>query len=180
MDRKPRLASDAALFDAVADFLRLGWSPEQVSGRRKRMEAGVQQPSGLSLSHEAIYTAIYALPRGELRRELISCLRHEKPARGRKPKASERRGKLCGMTNIHEWPTEIEARLVPGQWKGDLILGAGGASAIGTLVERTTRFCRAGADAHTQGRCGGLSFCRCAECHSILVAKDADIRLGKV
>ena len=96
--------------------------------------------SGLSVSHEAIYTAIYALPRGELRRELISCLRQDKPMRGRKPKGSERRGKLVNMTNIKERPEEIEGRLVPGHWEGDLILGAGGASAIGTLVERSTRF----------------------------------------
>ncbi len=118
----------------------MGWSPEQISGRRKRMEAGVEQISGLSVSHEAIYTAIYALPRGELRRELIACLRQAKPMRGRKPKGSERRGKLCNMTNIKLRPEEVEGRLIPGHWEGDLILGAGGASAIGTLVERTSRF----------------------------------------
>jgi len=138
--RRARLAQDGALFDQVAALLRLGWSPEQISGRRKRMEAGVEQPSGLSVSHEAIYTAIYALPRGELRRELIACLRQDKPVRGRKPKGSERRGKLCNMTNIAERPEEVEGRLVPGHWEGDIILGAGGTSAIGTLVERTTRF----------------------------------------
>ena len=104
----------------------------------------MEQPSGLRVSHEAIYTALYALPRGELRRELLSYLRQAKPMRGRKPKGSERRGKLCGMTNIKERPEEIEGRLVPGplmpgHWEGDLILGAGGASAVGTLVERTTR-----------------------------------------
>ncbi len=96
--------------------------------------------SGLRVSHEAIYAAVYALPRGELRRELVACLRHDKPMRGRKPKGSERRGKLCNMTNIGERPEEVAGRLVPGHWEGDLILGAGGASAIGTLVERTTRF----------------------------------------
>ena len=138
--RRPRLLSDGALFGAVARLLRLKWSPEQISGRRRRIEGGMQTHSGLSVSHEAIYTAIYALPRGELRRELISCLRQDKPMRGRKPKGSERRGKLCNMTNIKERPEEIEGRLVPGHWEGDLILGAGGASAIGTLVERTTRF----------------------------------------
>ena len=78
--------------------------------------------------------------RGELRRALIGCLRHAKPARGRKPKGGELRGKLVGMTNIKDRPEEIEGRLVPGHWEGDLILGARGASAIGTLVERTTRF----------------------------------------
>jgi len=76
----------------------------------------MERPSGLRVSHEAIYAAIYALPRGELRRELIGCLRHAKPARGRKPKGSELRGKLCGMTNIKERPEEIEGRLVPGHW----------------------------------------------------------------
>lgn len=138
--RRAGLAHDGALFGRVAALVRLGWSPEQIAGRRKRMEAGMEKPSGLSVSHEAIYTAIYALPRGELRRELIGCLRQAKPMRGRKPSGSERRGKLCNMTNIKSRPEEIEGRLVPGHWEGDIILGAGGASAIGTLVERTTRF----------------------------------------
>ena len=138
--RRPLLAPGGALFARVAELLCLGWSPEQISGRRKRMEAGMEQSSGVSVSHEAIYTAIYALPRGELRRELIASLRQGKPLRGRKPKGSERRGKLCNMTNIKLRPEEIEGRLIPGHWEGDLILGAGGASAIGTLVERTTRF----------------------------------------
>jgi IS30 family transposase len=129
------LAQHGAPFGRVAELVRLGWSPEQISGRRKRMEAGLEQPSGLSVSPEAIYTAIYALPRGELRRELIACLRQDKPMRGRKPNCSERRGKLCNMTNIKERPEEIEGRLVPGHWEGDIILGSGGASAIGTLVE---------------------------------------------
>ena len=138
--RRPRLAPGGALFGQVAELVGRGWSPEQISGRRTRMEAKVEQSSGLSVSHEAIYTAIYALPRGELRRELIGCLRQGKSQRGRKPQGSERRGKLCNMTNIKERPEEVEGRLVPGHWEGDLILGAGSASAIGTLVERTTRF----------------------------------------
>ncbi len=138
--RKSRMAPDGALFAEVSRLVGLGWSPEQISGRRKREEAGMQRPSGLHMSHEAIYAAIYALPRGELRRELVGCLRHAKPARGRKPKGSELRGKLCGMTNIKDRPEEVEGRLVPGHWEGDLILGAQGASAIGTLIERTTRF----------------------------------------
>jgi IS30 family transposase len=138
--RKRRMANDGALFGEISRLLRRQWSPEQISGRRKRIEGGMEERSGLSVSHETIYAAIYALPRGELRRELIACLRHDKPMRGRKPKGSERRGKLCGMTNIKERPEEIEGRLVPGHWEGDLILGARGASAIGTLVERTTRF----------------------------------------
>jgi IS30 family transposase len=138
--RKPRLAHGGAVFPQVAGLLRQGWSPEQIAGRRKRMEAGLERPSGLLVSHEAIYRAIYALPRGELRCEMIGCLRQGKPARGRKPKGSKRRGKRANMTNIRERPEEVEGRLIPGHWEGDLILGAGGASAIGMLVERTSRF----------------------------------------
>jgi IS30 family transposase len=138
--RKPRMAPDGPLFAELSRLVRLGWSPEQISGRRKREAVGMEQESGLAVSHEAIYAAIYALPRGELRRELIGFLRHAKPTRGRKPKGSELRGKLIGMTNIKDRPEEVEGRLVPGHWEGDLILGAKGASAIGTLVERTTRF----------------------------------------
>lgn len=138
--RKARLVPGCALWEEVVRLIFSGWSPEQISGRRQRMEEGVEQRSGVSVSHEAIYRAIYALPRGELRKELIGCLRQGKPQRGRRPKSSERRGRLCNITNIRERPEEVEGRLVPGHWEGDLILGANGASAIGTLVERTTRF----------------------------------------
>ena len=141
--RKLRLAPDGPLFAGIARLLRLGWSPEQISGRRKRMENGMEQPSGLRVSHEAIYTALYALPRGELRRELLSFLRQAKPMRGRRPKGSERRGKLVGMTNIRERPEEVEGRLVPGHWEGDLILGTGG-----------QRRGHAGGTHHPSGRAG--------------------------
>ena len=102
----------------------------------------MEQQSGLRVSHEAIYTAIYALPRGELRRELIACLRQDKPNRGRKPKGSERRGKLYGMTNMMDRPEEIEGRLVPGHWEGGFIVGAGGASAIGHVGGTQDQLCR--------------------------------------
>ena len=72
--RKARLVPVGLLFAEIARLLRLGWSAEQISGRRKRIENGTEQPSGLRVSHEAIYTALYALPRGELRRELLSYL----------------------------------------------------------------------------------------------------------
>ena len=138
--RKLKIAPGGPLMEDVTRLLLSGWSPEQISGRRKRMVEGLEQASGLTVSHEAIYLAIYAMPRGELRRELIACLRQGKPHRGRRSRAEERRGKLVGMANIRERPEEVEGRLVPGHWEGDLILGAGGASAVGTLVERTTRF----------------------------------------
>jgi IS30 family transposase len=137
--RRARLASDSPLFAEVAKLLRLQWSPEQIAGRRKRLEEGTEVSSGLRVSHEAIYQAIYAVPRGELRRELLACLRQGKPQRGRRSRDGERRGRICDMTSIRERPAEVEGRLVPGHWEGDLNKGAGNRSSVGTLVERTSR-----------------------------------------
>src|SRR3954454_7923609 len=137
--RKARLAPDGPLFAEVTRLLRLQWSPEQIAGRRKRLEDGADMSSGLRVSHEAIYQAIYAVPRGELRRELLACLRQGKPQRGRRPKDGERRGRICDMTSIRERPAAVDGRLVPGHWEGDLIKGAGNRSSVGTLVERTSR-----------------------------------------
>jgi IS30 family transposase len=135
--RRAKLAPDSPLFAEVAKLLRLQWSPEQIAGRRKRLEDGTEVSSGLRVSHEAIYQAIYAVPRGELRRELLAC--QGKPHRGRRSKDGERRGRICDMTSIRERPAEVEERLVPGHWEGDLIKGAGNRSSVGTLVERTSR-----------------------------------------
>ena len=137
--RRAMLAPDSPLFAEVAKLLRLQWSPEQIAGRRKRLEDGTEVSSGLRVSHEAIYQAIYAVPRGELRRELLACLRQGKPHRGRRSKDGERRGRICDMTSIRERPAEVEERLVPGHWEGDLIKGAGNRSSVGTLVERASR-----------------------------------------
>src|SRR4051794_7934601 len=135
--RRTKLAPDSPLFDEVANLLRLQWSPEQIAGRRKRLEEGTELSSGLRVSHEAIYQAIYAVPRGELRRELLACLRQGKPQRGRRSKDGERRGRICDI--IPERPAAVEGRLVPGHWEGDLIKGASNRSSVGTLVERTSR-----------------------------------------
>src|SRR5688500_6686711 len=137
--RRAKLAPDSPLFAEVAKLLRLQWSPEQIAGRRKRLEDGTEVSSGLRVSHEAIYQAVYAVPRGELRRELLACLRQGKPQRGRRSKDGERRGRICDMTSIRERPAAVEGRLVPGHWEGDLIKGAGNRSSVGTLVERTSR-----------------------------------------
>ena len=133
--RRAKLAPDSPLFAEVAKLLRLQWSPEQIAGRRKRLEDGTEVSSGLRVSHEAIYQAVYAVPRGEL----LACLRQGKPQRGRRSKDGERRGRICDMTSIRERPAEVEGRLVPGHWEGDLIKGAGNRSSVGTLVERTSR-----------------------------------------
>ena len=93
----------------------------------------------MHVSHESIYTYIYVLPRGELRKELISYLRQGKRGRQRRKRDTDERGKIPNMVSIHERPKEVADRTVPGHWESDLIIGKANASAIGTLVERTTR-----------------------------------------
>lgn len=90
-------------------------------------------------SHESIYTAIYAYPRGELRRQLIALLRQGKSTRRPRSADSDRRGQIPDMVSIHVRPPEVNDRVMPGHWEGDLIKGAGNKSAVGVLVERSTR-----------------------------------------
>jgi transposase, IS30 family len=97
----------------------------------------------MRISHEAIYQYIYVLPRGNLRKELLSCLRQERKYRRRKrtntAKEDDMRGRIADMLSIEERPKEVADRTIPGHWEGDLILGKYKRSALGTLVERTTR-----------------------------------------
>lgn len=136
---KSRLAQDEPLRNVVLTNLRAEWSPREISERLKR-----EYPldTGMRISHEAIYRYIYVLPRGELKRTLIDALRQEHAYR-RKQKTgavAEKRGKIADMLSIEERPTEVADRSVPGHWEGDLILGKYKRSALGTLVERTTRY----------------------------------------
>lgn len=80
------------------------------------------------------------MPRGQLRTELIACLRQARKSRRPRARGEDRRGIIPNMTSIHERPPEIDERVIPGHWEGDLIKGARNASAVGTLVERTTLF----------------------------------------
>ena len=111
--------------------------PEQVSGTLNTLYP--MDPS-LQVSHETIYTAIYAMPRGELRTEVVGWLRQGHAKRRPRARGEDRRGQIPDMVSIHDRPPEIDERLVPGHWEGDLIKGAYNRSAIGTLVERTTLF----------------------------------------
>lgn len=134
--KTPKLAANPPLQERVAAELSKLWSPQQIA-QRLRAEFG-DDPT-MTVSHETIYKSLYVQGRGELRRELTRCLRSGRAAR--KPQGRlERRGSLPDMVMISERPAEIEDRAVPGHWEGDLILGKNGRSAIGTLVERSTRF----------------------------------------
>ena len=114
-----------------------GWSPEQIS---QRLKADFPHDESMRLSHEAIYQALYVQGRGALQRELVTCLRTGRALRV--PRARTRQTTWAHVTPevlISERPAEVEDRAVPGHWEGDLLIGLE-RSAIGTLVERTTRF----------------------------------------
>ncbi len=114
-----------------------GWSPEQISNRLK---ADFADDESMRISHEAIYQALYVEGRGALKRELVACLRSGRALRV--PRARARQAAWAHVTPevmISERPAEVEDRAVPGHWDRDLVIGLK-RSAIGTLVERTTRF----------------------------------------
>src|SRR5213594_61875 len=134
--RKPRtLAVHARLRAAVLHLLAHRWSPEQIA--RGLPQRYPDDPT-MRISHEAIYTYLYVLPRGALKRELIGYLRQRhRFRRPHKPRLKPR--PIQDFISIDERPAAVAARTVPGHWEGDLLVGRANASALGTLVERTTR-----------------------------------------
>lgn len=131
-----KLDPDGRLWPLVSHLLGWLWSPQQIAQTLRRMWP--EQPE-MHVSHETIYTAIYAHPKGDLRKQLIACLRQGKSTRKPRSAGEDRRGQLPEMVSIHVRPPEVNDRLMPGHWEGDLIKGAGNKSAVGVLVERTTR-----------------------------------------
>lgn len=136
--RRPRkLRGGHWLWRKVQRWLDKGFSPQQISCTLRR-----QYPDrpAWHVSHETIYTAIYAAPRGALRQGLIALLRQHKCARRPRSRGVERRGRMADLPSIHERPDEANERLLPGHWEGDFIKGARNGSAVGVLVDRRTLF----------------------------------------
>lgn len=131
---KRKLFLNLELTKIIEGKLRLRWSPEQIAEWLKLEYA----EKDMRVSAETIYTYLYILPRGELKKELVKCLRQRRKRRG------VRRGgwqcRMEDMLSIEERPDEVADRSVPGHWEGDLLIGGGNQqTALGTLVERTTR-----------------------------------------
>jgi IS30 family transposase len=135
LPRTTKKLTNEVLWSLVQEKLRLKWSPEQIAQYLKRTYA----ETTMQVSHETIYTYLYTLPRGALRKELIKQLRQGERGRQRRKRDTDRRGQIPNMLSIHERPADVADRCVPGHWESDLIIGKNHASAIGTLVERTTR-----------------------------------------
>jgi len=136
---KRKIEKQEGLLSYVMEKLQREWSPQEIS---KRLKIEYAWDMNMQVSHEAIYQYIYVLPRGELKQLLIKGLRQERKHRRpqKRGDTAETRGKIANMLSIEERPAEVAERSVPGHWEGDLILGKYKHSALGTLVERTTRY----------------------------------------
>ena len=136
---KRKIEKQEGLLSYVMEKLQREWSPQEIS---KRLKIEYAWDMDMQVSHEAIYQYIYVLPRGELKQLLIKGLRQERKHRRpqKRGDTAETRGKIANMLSIEERPAEVADRSVPGHWEGDLILGKYKHSALGTLVERTTRY----------------------------------------
>ncbi len=134
---KPRkLETSPCLLKAVEAGLEQDWSPAQIA---RRLRLDYPDNAAMRVSHETIYQALYIQGRGVLRKELTKHLRQGRTER-RKRGREQLRGKIRDMVNISQRPPEVADRAVPGHWEGDLIIGKDNQSAIGTLVERATRY----------------------------------------
>ena len=130
LNRCPRLRAE------VERLLAQRWSPQQIAHRLVHDHPEDQE---MRVSHETIYRSLFVQARGALRKELAACLRSGRTRR-RPHKRAGLSGRLVNMVMISERPAEAEDRAVPGHWEGDLLIGRGGRSAIGTLVERHSRY----------------------------------------
>jgi transposase, IS30 family len=131
-----KLKPGVPLWDTLVKQLQDAWSPEQISQRLRILHSTNARER---VSDTTIYRAIYALPKGELKKDLLSCLRQagrkRRPGSGGKKRAEI----LKNITPIQARPEEVAARIIPGHWEADLVKGAGNRSAVATIVERVSR-----------------------------------------
>lgn len=135
--RLGKLHPTSALWQRVRALLQRRWSPAQVA--RTLRDLYPHRPAR-QVSHETIYTAIHAMPRGELRRQVVALLRQGRSTRRRTRQGNGARGQLPDLPSIHLRPPAANERLLPGHWEGDLIVGAHNRSAVGVLVCRHSLF----------------------------------------
>jgi IS30 family transposase len=133
---KHKLEENQKLWIYITKKLRKKWSPRQIAEELKK---DYPLDMTMRISPEAIYTYIYVLPRGTLKKELISCLRRNHKRRYKQSRGVKCKRDIEDMLSIEERPKEVEDRIIPGHWEGDLIIGKNNRSALGTLVERTSR-----------------------------------------
>ena len=134
---KHKLRRNRRLWEYVVGKLALRWSAEQIAQSLKKEYPDEQT---MRISHEAIYTYLYVLPRGELKKQLLALLRRERKRRHKRSTRGAVERKLEDMLSIEERPAEVADRVVPGHWEGDFLIGRNRQSVLGSLVERTTRF----------------------------------------
>jgi len=134
--KRAKLAASPRLRREVQRLLELRWSPQQIAAR---LVIDYPDDPEMRVSHETIYQSLFVQGRGALRKELSRCLRTGRAQRRPQQRANGA-GQLLDMVLISERPAEVQDRAVPGHWEGDLIIGQGSKSAIGTLVERQSRF----------------------------------------
>lgn len=129
--------TNIALRTVVEEDLAKKYSPEQIAGR---LRVPFPDQKEMRVSPETIYQSLYVQSRGALNRDLAACLRTGRAVRRPSRKAGQRKNRIPEMINISQRPPEVEDRAVPGHWEGDLIIGKGNQTAIGTLVERNTSY----------------------------------------
>lgn len=134
---KRKIDNNPKLKNFVYSHLKLHWSPQQISNALKQFYPF--DPT-MQISHESIYYHIYVQPKKEVEKLLISQLRQKRNYRGNVRRGADKRTTIKDPIRIDERPAEVATRVIPGHWEGDLVLGKNRESAIGTLVERTTRF----------------------------------------
>jgi IS30 family transposase len=130
---KPKIENNQELRTLIHTKLAKRWSPTQIS-------EWLLKTHSMHISHETIYQYIYVQTKGELKKELIGYLRQQKPKRQSRKLERTKRGSIPDLISIHQRPAEVADRSIPGHWEGDLIIGKDHQSAIGSLVERSTRY----------------------------------------